>query len=258
MKNNTGIYKITNIINNKVYIGSASFLNKRMDNHFKALKINKHFNKKLQSSYNKHGKINFKFEVIEYCSKIDLLIKEQYYFDTILYAQEFIKKEDNRFEILGYNIDPIAGSRIGCKVSDETKEKLRIIKFKQGKLPLRKFTSEQKEEYRKSFIKRHKDGKIPPRTYSDEQKLEKSNYVKEQYKNGRISPFKEDTYRKLGVLKRLKPVTQFSLENIEIAKFESATKAAKELNLSNKNISSCCLGIKKTHGKFKWKFTKDV
>lgn len=46
------IYKITNILNNKVYIGQTmQFIEKRITYHFSYLKRNQHSNQYLQKSY---------------------------------------------------------------------------------------------------------------------------------------------------------------------------------------------------------------
>lgn len=125
-KINAGIYKITNITNNKIYIGSTKFLNRRKSSHFRDLISNKHASIHLQRSFNKHGLENFKWEIIELCNyNRELLLKrEQYYLDNLLFAQEFIKNENNKFIQLGYNINPIAGSPSNRKVSKETKLKM--------------------------------------------------------------------------------------------------------------------------------------
>lgn len=60
----TGIYKITNSINNKIYIGSAINIYRRFVTHNHLLRNNKHFNSHLQSSWNKYKSENFK-EYIE-------------------------------------------------------------------------------------------------------------------------------------------------------------------------------------------------
>lgn len=60
-----GIYKIVNLNNGKCYVGSAKDFNTRRDKHFKLLNDNKHFNIKLQRSYNKYGPNAFSFEIIE-------------------------------------------------------------------------------------------------------------------------------------------------------------------------------------------------
>lgn len=244
IKLRSGIYKITCKITGIFYIGSASYLTKRIGNHFDAMKEGTHFNPKVQNAVNKYGIENFIWEVVEYCEKDKLIEREQYYLDTLLFAQEFIRKEDKRFSQLGFNISPLAGSPRGCKRSEETKAKLRAIKLLQGPIPLRSWTEEDKDVSRQRMIKLHKEKKIPPRKYTKEQRLEKSKITKEYFKN-------------LETNFRWKQVMQLDLENNPIKEWLSATHAAKELNLCNKNISAVCIGKRKTYKNFKWKF-KDV
>lgn len=110
--NNSGIYIIKNIIRNQIYVGSSISLNGRKLSHFNCLFRNKHRNSRLQNSYNKYGKCNFIFEVIEFCEINDLLKKEQYYIDTL-----------NPF----FNISRIAGHTLGTKRTDEQRLKMSII-----------------------------------------------------------------------------------------------------------------------------------
>lgn len=75
----SGIYKIKNLINNKVYIGSSVDIHKRLVNHKYKLRKNIHDNIYLQSSYNKYKKENFTFEILENCFIENLVEKENYY-----------------------------------------------------------------------------------------------------------------------------------------------------------------------------------
>lgn len=59
------IYKITNIINNKCYIGQAKNYKQRFYTHKSNLRKNKHDNRYLQFAWNKYGEENFTFEVID-------------------------------------------------------------------------------------------------------------------------------------------------------------------------------------------------
>lgn len=70
------VYKIRNIENNKIYIGSTKDFKKRKSIHLRQLKLEKHHNIHLQRSYNKNPN-KFVFEILEKCVQSELLIKEQ-------------------------------------------------------------------------------------------------------------------------------------------------------------------------------------
>lgn len=109
----SGIYQIRNLINNRIYIGSSVNLRNRKQEHFKDLELKKHHNVALQRAYNKYGKSNFVFEILQFVdNKSDLLGIEQSYIDNI--------KPD-------YNIYKVAGSSFGHKHSDEYKEKKSLL-----------------------------------------------------------------------------------------------------------------------------------
>lgn len=78
-----GIYKIENIINNKVYIGSSIDIEKRFYKHLWMLRKGVHDNNYLQNSFNEHGEENFKFSIIESCSE-DMLIEMENFFLNLL------------------------------------------------------------------------------------------------------------------------------------------------------------------------------
>src|SRR6478735_2273370 len=63
-----GIYKITNLISGKCYVGSARNTAGRIATHKYNLKNNKHFNSHLQAAWNKYGEQSFTFEVILHCT----------------------------------------------------------------------------------------------------------------------------------------------------------------------------------------------
>jgi len=114
----SGVYKIVNTINRKMYIGSSIHINDRWKEHKRYLKNNKHHSNHLQKSWNKYGKDNFKFEIIERCEENETLIKEQYYLD--------LYKTYNRNK--GYNISTNSSApMMGRKHSEETKIKLSEI-----------------------------------------------------------------------------------------------------------------------------------
>lgn len=77
-----GIYQIVHIPSGQAYIGSTKGINRRLQTHRWLLKTNRHYNPKLQASWNKHGECEFAFERIELVDKEeDLIEREQHYLD---------------------------------------------------------------------------------------------------------------------------------------------------------------------------------
>lgn len=76
-----GIYKITNKLNNKVYIGQSVNISYRWTAH-RCRPFNKNsnqYNNPLYKAIRKYGIENFQFEVLEECLKSELNDKEKYY-----------------------------------------------------------------------------------------------------------------------------------------------------------------------------------
>ncbi len=58
-----GVYKITNTVNGKFYIGASNNIAKRWRSHKRDLNKQTHHNKYLQRAWNKHSELAFIFEV---------------------------------------------------------------------------------------------------------------------------------------------------------------------------------------------------
>lgn len=59
-----GVYRITNVVNGRVYIGSTKRFDARARDHASGLRSGRHFNAFLQRDYNKCGACSFVFEVV--------------------------------------------------------------------------------------------------------------------------------------------------------------------------------------------------
>ena len=134
----TGIYMIQNRINNHVYIGQALNIEERTNTHKYSLIKNKHENKHLQRAWNKYGKENFLFSVLEECNEEILTEREQYWIDYYggINSQNTYNQRD-------------AGSR--GRMSDEAREKIRVANKNKIVKPGRKVC----EEGRMSISKAH-------------------------------------------------------------------------------------------------------
>ena len=111
---NVGIYKITNIKNNKVYIGQSVKLSARKNGHINSLKKQQHHNPLLQLAFNKYGQKSFIFEILEECEIDQLDEKERFWISFF----------DSTNRDYGYNFE--SGGNLKKRAHPETVEKIRI------------------------------------------------------------------------------------------------------------------------------------
>lgn len=80
-----GIYKITNLINQKSYIGQSIDIENRLKNHkkhaFTSNTKDKEYNKPLYCAIRKYGVDNFSYEILEECTIVELNNKEIFYIE---------------------------------------------------------------------------------------------------------------------------------------------------------------------------------
>ena len=130
-----GVYVIQNVINNKKYIGSSISIKRRMSEHFRCLKKQRHPSLYFQRAFNKYNEDNFKPKCLLYCDKSNLLFYEQR-------ALDVYKPYNSNY---GYNTCSKAGNMLGFKFSEESKKKSSIshLGIKSG-MKGRKHTEESK------------------------------------------------------------------------------------------------------------------
>lgn len=109
------VYKITNKVNNKVYIGITSKgISARWKEHIYSAEHGCPF--KLHNAIRKYGKENFSIELIDFCNSWEELTeKEQYY------ISEYKSLQDE----YGYNMTEGGDGTFGRCHTEETKEKIR-------------------------------------------------------------------------------------------------------------------------------------
>lgn len=104
-----------NLVNGKVYIGSAVDFDRRFARHKRLLNTNEHPNEHLQNAWNKYWGCNFEFSILQYVeNKAELVQNEQIWINWF----ECYERD------IGYNICRIADNRTGVLHSDEAKIKM--------------------------------------------------------------------------------------------------------------------------------------
>lgn len=147
------IYKTTNLVNGKFYIGKDS--RNKKSYYGSGLILNK--------AIKKYGKENFVKETLEICSSLDELNKCEVY---------WIKKLNARNLDIGYNLSEGGeGFQLGHKMSKETYEKMMVM------------LKDRDHTWGSKISKANKGKKI-----SDKHKAKISETLKIKYKNGYIPP----------------------------------------------------------------------
>jgi len=85
MKKVLGIYKIENLKNGRIYIGSSIDIIHRWNHHKSFLRRNAHSNPLLQNSWSVHGETSFEFSVLEeVADRESIYDREQWYLDNVV------------------------------------------------------------------------------------------------------------------------------------------------------------------------------
>ena len=163
-----GIYKVTNKINGKVYIGQSVDIGKRWRQHMTA-KDDIYFHKAIQ----KYGIENFEWEVIEQCKKKDLDEREIYwieYYDSYNKGYNCTKGgEGNSGEGSpnwkgGVSLDP----EYSKQWYEANKEKM-----KEKQKEYREANKEKRKEYNKQYYEENKEKKKEYREANKDKMKEK-------------------------------------------------------------------------------------
>ncbi len=221
----SGIYTITNLINNKIYVGSSISISSRLKNHLNCLKSNIHRNKHLQRAFIKYGEENFRFELLEECGKDYCLSSEQYWMNML-----------NSYNMkYGYNILPNSSNSSGYKHDDKTREYLSKIKL--GNNP--SLSTKLK------ISEAHKGIKF---TENRKRNISKALLGKKKSENCKLLISKSKSNE----------IIQLDLNNNPVNIWNSAKEVSKTLKIDKNNIRACCRGVYKSAGGFKWRYKNEI
>lgn len=140
-----GIYRITNMINGKSYIGKTGMnFGDRWDSHRSLLNSGRHDNRHLQHAWNKYGCENFEFAIVEIVNDLGCLNELE-----MRYIAEYAAAD------MSYNLHPggDGGYNLGKHLSEETKRKIGD-KNRQNMLGHR-HSEETKEKMSEAQIRRY-------------------------------------------------------------------------------------------------------
>lgn len=138
-----GVYVITNLVNGHRYVGSACSFKKRFREHVRQLSEGRHHSRYFQRAWDKHGSGAFVFEPVLYCDRSNLLAYEQS-------AMDSLKPE--------YNIVPVAGSQLGYRHTDETRQKMSVARRRNPSSPRKGMTHTEEAKRKISENRRGKGG----------------------------------------------------------------------------------------------------
>lgn len=211
------IYKITNLMNNKIYIGQTTqTLKERMRAHLKDYKRNLPIDVDLY----KYGIENFKVEVIDNATNKEELDQKEIY-----YIKLYNSKYPN-----GYNLSDGGSTTKGYHHRQESKDKMREVKRKCGKKISEAYIGEGNPFYGKKHSEESK------KKMSEKRKGYK-HLTEEQIIKLRNSHFKTKV---------------MCIETNEI--FNSIREAGEKYNIKETHISRVCRGGRKTTGGYHWKY----
>jgi group I intron endonuclease len=135
-----GIYKLVNRMTNQCYVGQSQRAQKRIKEHFRLLRLDKHPNKHLQHAYNKYGADNFYGAIEIECENVEQL-------DAL--EEAFLNNDAWFEEPTIYNIADFANAPMrGKRHSEEVRQRIRLGR--------RATTFDYRsEEYRATLSKAH-------------------------------------------------------------------------------------------------------
>lgn len=228
-----GIYKITNKINKKCYIGQSIDIEKRWKAHItRSAKHNtEKYSEKIYQAIRKYGISNFIFEVIEECSIDELDEKEL----------KWIKYYDSYNN--GYNMI-LKGNVQNC-INANKKRMIPVIAYSLEGEFIKEYQSlseASRDTNVNIFIIRQCLNKKMNRGGVYQWREKKNNYIPKT-----IAPYQ----RKIDP--RAVSIEQYDLDNNLLNKFNSILEASNKTGVSRRSIMRVCNGEQKSSKGFIWK-----
>lgn len=210
-----GIYKITNLINNKSYIGQALDIKDRWNRHKRT-----HDNCAIHQAFEKYGLTNFSFEVIEEC------LPEQLNEREIYWIAQFDSYKN------GYNMNP--GGEGGCPRKVRCYDANGVFLQEYNSITEAAF-DRNTDSAKISTVCSH----VPQRYFAGDYQWRYTDDPTPVEKRQ-----KQESHT----------IYQFDEQGNLINSYNSITDAAISLNIDKSKICACCNGRQKTAYGFQWSY----
>ena len=247
----SGIYKITCLATNQMYVGYSVNLK---DREGKYRKMNIPNQPLIRESIQKHGWENHKFEIIEYCEKEQLKIREKYWIKKLNTFNHGLNKniggggpithtEETKSKISKYRKGRKQSENTKLKRSQSMKGKNNrpVYQFDLNRNLINKFNSLTEACIRND---------IPLKYMGD---ITSCCQKKQKTARGYLWSYIEvpppSSYKNIR-----QSILQYDLEGNFIKEYESAQQAGREINKNGNSISDCLNKKQKTAFGFIWKY----
>ena len=218
-----GIYKITNLINNKVYIGQSVEIERRWQKHKNYYKNKENHKYKIYRAMYKYGIENFSFEIIEICQPKQLNERQIYWISYYNSLQN------------GYNMTSGGDGIINC--NDK---------------PVNQYDSNGK--FLNTYKSAHEAERQTQICFTNICKVCRK---ERPHAGGYIWRYVSDTSPiepiKITRIVRGTHVLQYSLLGEPLHEFKSLAEAEKQTGINSVSIGRVCKGKQKTAGGYIWK-----
>lgn len=242
--NYTGyIYRFTNIVNGKMYIGKTFDIKRRVKDHLSNRGNTKIFSKAIK----KYERDSFDVDILCKIRSNDIE-----HLNIVLSSLEIFFIRKYKTKELGYNCTEGGEGQRGNLHTESTKQKI------SNKLKGRKLSKEIREAIslgHKGHIVSDSSKKKLRETWLKRPKQERDIINAQRVIN--MQKNRKQTAIKIGLIKR-KPILQYSLDGVLLNRFDSPIIAYKFLGIKvSGNIQTCARGKIKTAYGFIWKYEED-
>ena len=245
------VYKITNKINNKIYIGVSNDVPRRWRNHIEAASNIKdhHYNYPLMQAFREFGVNNFTFEIIDSAKTSKELIQKEH--DYII---EYNCVFPNGYNQTAKTDSPMLDPNIANKMKQTKRKKYgkKVAEINDNNEIINIFNSIV-EAGEQTGLDRYKISAVcnGKRLTTGKRKFR---FINEN--NEIIEPIINTETSETRITKASKPVGQYTYNGQLIAIYPSVAIASKETNCCDSGISAVCRGKRFSCGGFIWKYQK--